>query len=57
MGLTPFVSGSCSDTTMGEPLPSPACMLFPQIFIFTTAKQDYTEKILDVLDPQKKLIR
>ncbi|CAM4628547.1 unnamed protein product [Lepidochelys kempii] len=28
-----------------------------EIFIFTTAKQDYTEKILDVLDPQKKLIR
>ncbi|EMP24142.1 CTD small phosphatase-like protein 2-B [Chelonia mydas] len=28
-----------------------------RIFIFTTAKQDYTEKILDVLDPQKKLIR
>ncbi|XP_039371094.1 CTD small phosphatase-like protein 2-B isoform X3 [Mauremys reevesii] len=28
-----------------------------QIFVFTTAKQDYTEKILDVLDPQKKLIR
>lgn len=29
----------------------------PQIFIFTTAKQDYAEKILDVLDPKKKLIR
>ncbi|XP_039371093.1 CTD small phosphatase-like protein 2-B isoform X2 [Mauremys reevesii] len=28
-----------------------------EIFVFTTAKQDYTEKILDVLDPQKKLIR
>ncbi|NWX24377.1 CTSL2 protein, partial [Aegotheles bennettii] len=26
-------------------------------FIFTTAKQDYAEKILDVLDPRKKLIR
>ncbi|XP_040393656.1 CTD small phosphatase-like protein 2-A isoform X2 [Cygnus olor] len=28
-----------------------------KIFIFTTAKQDYAEKILDVLDPKKKLIR
>nr|XP_047911224.1 CTD small phosphatase-like protein 2-A isoform X1 [Anser cygnoides] len=28
-----------------------------EIFIFTTAKQDYAEKILDVLDPKKKLIR
>ncbi|XP_074834044.1 CTD small phosphatase-like protein 2-A [Carettochelys insculpta] len=28
-----------------------------EIFVFTTAKQDYAEKILDVLDPQKKLIR
>ncbi|KAM7134747.1 CTD small phosphatase-like protein 2-B [Macrochelys suwanniensis] len=28
-----------------------------EIFVFTTAKQDYTEKILDVLDPQKKWIR
>ncbi|NWU73416.1 CTL2B protein, partial [Pterocles burchelli] len=26
-------------------------------FIFTTAKQDYAEKLLDVLDPKKKLIR
>lgn len=31
--------------------------LLPQIFIFTTAKQDYAEKVLDVLGPQKKLIR
>ncbi|XP_042650168.1 CTD small phosphatase-like protein 3 [Tyto alba] len=28
-----------------------------EIFIFTTAKQDYAEKVLDVLDPKKKLIR
>ncbi|XP_025052133.1 CTD small phosphatase-like protein 2-A [Alligator sinensis] len=28
-----------------------------QIFVFTTAKLDYTERILEVLDPQKKLIR
>ncbi|KAM7081600.1 uncharacterized protein J5F26_015162 [Ciconia maguari] len=28
-----------------------------EIFIFTTAKQDYTDKVLDVLDPKKKLIR
>ncbi|XP_035169009.1 CTD small phosphatase-like protein 2-A isoform X2 [Oxyura jamaicensis] len=28
-----------------------------EIFIFTTAKQDYAEKILEVLDPKKKLIR
>ncbi|NWR78047.1 CTSL2 protein, partial [Centropus unirufus] len=26
-------------------------------FIFTTAKQDFAEKIWDVLDPKKKLIR
>ncbi|NWH71776.1 CTSL2 protein, partial [Piaya cayana] len=26
-------------------------------FIFTTAKQDYAEKVWDVLDPKKKLIR
>ncbi|NWH69191.1 CTL2B protein, partial [Geococcyx californianus] len=26
-------------------------------FIFTTAKQDYAEKLWDVLDPKKKLIR
>ncbi|NXN61687.1 CTL2B protein, partial [Rynchops niger] len=25
--------------------------------IFTTAKQDYAKKVLDVLDPKKKLIR
>ncbi|KAM6041709.1 uncharacterized protein VSU04_014843 isoform 2-T2 [Chlamydotis macqueenii] len=28
-----------------------------EIFIFTTVKQDYAEKVLDVLDPKKKLIR
>ncbi|XP_075758843.1 uncharacterized protein LOC106732148 isoform X2 [Pelodiscus sinensis] len=28
-----------------------------EIFVFTTAKQSYAEKMLDVLDPQKKLIR
>ncbi|XP_069734057.1 uncharacterized protein [Phaenicophaeus curvirostris] len=28
-----------------------------EIFIFTTAKQDYAEKVWDVLDPRKKLIR
>ncbi|XP_059575880.1 CTD small phosphatase-like protein 2-A isoform X1 [Alligator mississippiensis] len=28
-----------------------------EIFVFTTAKLDYTERILEVLDPQKKLIR
>lgn len=32
------------------------CLLL-QIFIFTTAKRDYAEKVLDVLDPKKKLIR
>ncbi|NXN65744.1 CTSL2 protein, partial [Himantopus himantopus] len=26
-------------------------------FIFTTVKQDYAEKVVDVLDPKKKLIR
>ncbi|NXA07387.1 CTL2B protein, partial [Sapayoa aenigma] len=26
-------------------------------FIYTTAKQDYAKKLLDVLDPRKKLIR
>ncbi|NXX79721.1 CTL2A protein, partial [Urocolius indicus] len=26
-------------------------------FIFTTAKKDYAEKVLDVLDPKRKLIR
>ncbi|NWV14042.1 CTSL2 protein, partial [Ptilonorhynchus violaceus] len=26
-------------------------------FIYTTAKQDYAKKLLDVLDPKKKLIR
>ncbi|NWX44157.1 CTL2B protein, partial [Steatornis caripensis] len=26
-------------------------------FVFTTAKQDYAEKVLDVLDPKRKLIR
>ncbi|KAF1510041.1 CTD small phosphatase-like protein 2, partial [Eudyptula minor novaehollandiae] len=26
-------------------------------FIFTTAKKDYAEKVLDVLDPKKQLIR
>ncbi|NXE57265.1 CTSL2 protein, partial [Casuarius casuarius] len=26
-------------------------------FVFTTAKQDYAEKVLDVLDPRRKLIR
>ncbi|NXP71387.1 CTL2B protein, partial [Ramphastos sulfuratus] len=26
-------------------------------FIFTTAKQDYTEKVLEVLVPKRKLIR
>lgn len=31
--------------------------LLPQIFIFTTAKKDYAEKVLDVLDPKKQLIR
>uniref|UniRef100_A0A8B9MH06 Mitochondrial import inner membrane translocase subunit TIM50 n=1 Tax=Accipiter nisus TaxID=211598 RepID=A0A8B9MH06_9AVES len=31
------------------------CLLL-QIFIFTTAKRDYAEKVLDVLDPKKKLI-
>ncbi|XP_074893895.1 CTD small phosphatase-like protein 2-B isoform X1 [Buteo buteo] len=28
-----------------------------EIFIFTTAKRDYAEKVLDVLDPKKKLVR
>ncbi|NXA63396.1 CTSL2 protein, partial [Mohoua ochrocephala] len=26
-------------------------------FIYTTAKQDYAKKLLEVLDPKKKLIR
>lgn len=33
------------------------CHLLPQIVVFTTAKQDYAKKVLDVLDPKKKLIR
>uniref|UniRef100_A0A8C3U5X2 Mitochondrial import inner membrane translocase subunit TIM50 n=1 Tax=Catharus ustulatus TaxID=91951 RepID=A0A8C3U5X2_CATUS len=28
-----------------------------QIFIYTTAKKDYAKKLLEVLDPKKKLIR
>ncbi|XP_071996006.1 CTD small phosphatase-like protein 2-A [Engystomops pustulosus] len=28
-----------------------------EIFVFTTAKKEYSEKILEILDPQKKLIR
>ncbi|MEE6487623.1 hypothetical protein FKM82_014958 [Ascaphus truei] len=28
-----------------------------EIFVFTTAKKEYAEKILEILDPQKKLIR
>ncbi|XP_063312643.1 CTD small phosphatase-like protein 2 [Pelobates fuscus] len=28
-----------------------------KIFVFTTAKKAYAEKILEILDPQKKLIR
>ncbi|XP_069819614.1 CTD small phosphatase-like protein 2 [Dendropsophus ebraccatus] len=32
------------------------CKIY-EIFVFTTAKKEYAEKILEVLDPQKKLIR
>ncbi|XP_069073637.1 CTD small phosphatase-like protein 2 isoform X2 [Pleurodeles waltl] len=28
-----------------------------EMFVFTTAKKEYAEKVLDVLDPQRKLIR
>ncbi|KAG8454575.1 hypothetical protein GDO86_000986 [Hymenochirus boettgeri] len=28
-----------------------------EIFVFTTAKREYAEKILEILDPQKKMIR
>lgn len=28
-----------------------------QIIVFTTVKQDYARKVLDVLDPKKKLVR
>lgn len=34
--------------------PSPSLC---QIFIYTTAKQDYAKELLEVLDPKKKLIR
>ncbi|XP_056372598.1 CTD small phosphatase-like protein 2-A isoform X2 [Hyla sarda] len=32
------------------------CKIY-EIFVFTTAKKEYAEKILEILDPQKKLIR
>ncbi|XP_075711032.1 CTD small phosphatase-like protein 2-A [Rhinoderma darwinii] len=32
------------------------CKIY-EIFVFTTAKREYAEKILKILDPQKKLIR
>ncbi|XP_063770371.1 CTD small phosphatase-like protein 2 isoform X6 [Pseudophryne corroboree] len=32
------------------------CKIY-EIFVFTTAKKEYAEKIVDILDPQKKLIR
>lgn len=55
---------ACPDPTgtWGSPSPSPtSCFSLPppppKIFVFTTAKLDYTERILEVLDPQKKLIR
>ncbi|KAM4706808.1 CTD small phosphatase-like protein 2-B [Discoglossus pictus] len=32
------------------------CKVF-EIFVFTTAKRDYAERILEILDPHKKLIR
>ncbi|XP_040275742.1 CTD small phosphatase-like protein 2 [Bufo bufo] len=32
------------------------CKIY-EIFVFTTAKREYAGKILDILDPQKKLIR
>lgn len=28
-----------------------------QILVYTTAKRDYAKKLLEVLDPKKKLIR
>ncbi|XP_053906351.1 CTD small phosphatase-like protein 2-B isoform X2 [Cuculus canorus] len=44
-----------------RPFPRPTRYLksscSPKIFIFTTAKQDYAEKVWDVLDSKKKLIR
>ncbi|XP_075046625.1 CTD small phosphatase-like protein 2 [Mixophyes fleayi] len=32
------------------------CKIY-EIFVFTTAKKEYAENIVDILDPQKKLIR
>lgn len=51
--------GGCCRTGVGRARAARtgAFICSPQIFIFTTAKQDYAEKILDVLDPKKKLIR
>lgn len=40
----------------GQPVQGPAPSLC-QIFIYTTAKKDYAKKLLEVLDPKKKLIR
>lgn len=38
---------------MSRALPPPLC----QILVYTTAKRDYAKKLLEVLDPKKKLIR
>lgn len=39
-----------------ESFPADVCVLF-QLFVYTCAKKEYAEKILDVLDPQRKLFR
>lgn len=36
---------------------SAAVCLPPQLFVYTCAKKEYAEKILGVLDPQRKLFR
>lgn len=37
-------------------IPAAVCVLL-QLFVYTCAKKEYAEKILDVLDPQRKLFR
>lgn len=39
-----------------ETVPAAVCVLF-QLFVYTCAKKEYAEKILDILDPQRKLFR
>lgn len=54
----PGAPGVCGVTPEGlgglEQGPSPPPF---QIFVYTTAKKDYAKKLLEVLDPKKKLIR